>query len=263
MGCSACCARCLAGLPYASLAATALCFAGVALFCGCGHAGLAGAAGVLRAHFAVAAGTDAGGETADGETADGDALGLGVRLAQHVIYAAACVFFLYGVVLLAQGFYASGAARQTRGSFRATGCGRCLGATLVLLTFLLGVAWLGVFGLSALPVFVLHGARAACAALRAADNGTAGGAGAAGADVCVDARQYGVVPWHAVPGRVCGSALGSVCDSAELELSFRLFLAASAGAAATVVALLVYMMAATYNYALLRLRGRDQCCTRF
>lgn len=26
----------------------------------------------------------------------------------------------------------------------------------------------------------------------------------------------GVVPWHAVPGRVCGSALGSVCDSAEV-----------------------------------------------
>ncbi|DAA14587.1 TPA: neuronal membrane glycoprotein M6-a, partial [Bos taurus] len=41
-GCFECCIKCLGGIPYASLIATILLYAGVALFCGCGHEALSG-----------------------------------------------------------------------------------------------------------------------------------------------------------------------------------------------------------------------------
>lgn len=246
MGCFECCIRCLGGVPYASLVATILCFAGVALFCGCGHVALAGTVAILEQHFSTNA-------------SDHALLSEVVQLMQYVIYGIASFFFLYGIVLLAEGFYTTSAVKELRGEFKTTACGRCISGMFVLLTYALGVAWLGVFGVSAVPVFMFHSTWAACAALRAPHTN-----GSAAADrICVDARQYGVVPWNAVPGRICGSALETVCDSNEFYVSHHLFIVACAGAAATVIALLVYMMATTYNYAVLKFRSRQDCCTKF
>lgn len=53
LGCSECCVKCLSGIPYASLIATILLYAGVALFCGCGHEALSGTVTILQNYFEV------------------------------------------------------------------------------------------------------------------------------------------------------------------------------------------------------------------
>lgn len=51
VGCFECCIKCLGGIPYASLIATILLYAGVALFCGCGHEALSGTVNILQTYF--------------------------------------------------------------------------------------------------------------------------------------------------------------------------------------------------------------------
>lgn len=53
-GCFECCIKCLGGIPYASLIATILLYAGVALFCGCGHEALSGTVNILQTYFEMA-----------------------------------------------------------------------------------------------------------------------------------------------------------------------------------------------------------------
>lgn len=49
---------------------------------------------------------------------------------QYAIYGVAGFFFLFGALLLAEGFYTTGAVRQVFGDYRATVCGKGLGATV-------------------------------------------------------------------------------------------------------------------------------------
>lgn len=51
-GCYDCCVRCLGAVPYASLAATLLCYAGMALFCVSAHQALAYTEELVEMHFA-------------------------------------------------------------------------------------------------------------------------------------------------------------------------------------------------------------------
>lgn len=53
-----------------------------------------------------------------------------IKYFQYVIYGLASFFFLYGILLLAEGFYATSAVKQTFGEFRSTQCGRCLSLTV-------------------------------------------------------------------------------------------------------------------------------------
>lgn len=56
----------------------------------------------------------------------------------------------------------------------------------VFLTYILGVAWLGVFGFSAVPVFLFYNMWSTCAAMRSPM------ANLTNVDsICVDVRQYG------------------------------------------------------------------------
>ncbi|XP_016331144.1 neuronal membrane glycoprotein M6-b-like [Sinocyclocheilus anshuiensis] len=128
----------------------------------------------------------------------------------------------------------------------------------VLLTYILGIAWLGVFGFSAVPVFLFYNVRSTCAAMRSPM------ANLTSVDsICVDVRQYGIIPWNATPGKACGSTLADICNTSEFYLSYHLFIVACAGAGATVIALLIYMMATTYNFAVLKFKSREDCCTKF
>ncbi|XP_032886781.1 proteolipid protein DM alpha [Amblyraja radiata] len=245
MGCSECCVRCLRGVPFASLIATMLCFVGVAVFCGCGHEALAGTEKLIEQHFAQ-------------NFMDYALLVTLVQVFQYVIYGTASFFFLYGVLLLAEGFYTTSAVKALFGEFRTTMCGRCVSATFILLTHGVMVVWMAVFALSALPVYVYFTMWSACQMVkRVTENGTGF------EEVCVDVRQYGILPWNASPGKICGANLAVVCNTSDLELTYHLFIATFAGAAATTIALLTYMMAATYNYAVLKFLSRDNCCTKF
>lgn len=45
---------------------------------------------------------------------------------QYVIYGIASFFFLYGIILLAEGFYTTSAVKELHGEFKTTICGRCI-----------------------------------------------------------------------------------------------------------------------------------------
>ncbi|XP_066542865.1 glycoprotein M6Bb isoform X2 [Hoplias malabaricus] len=243
MGCLDCCIKCLGGVPYASLVATILCFSGVALFCGCGHVALTGTLTILETHFSRI-------------PTDHATLTEVIQLLQYVIYGIASFFFLYGIILLAEGFYTTSAVKELHSEFKTTICGRCISAMFVFLTYILGVAWLGVFGFSAVPVFLFYNMWSTCSTMKASPL-------PGNSSICVDMRQYGIIPWTAKPGVACGSMLLDICNSSEFYLSYHLYIVACAGAGATVIALLIYMMATTYNFALLKFKSREDCCTKF
>uniref|UniRef100_A0A674NLG8 Glycoprotein M6B n=1 Tax=Takifugu rubripes TaxID=31033 RepID=A0A674NLG8_TAKRU len=219
MGCFECCIKCLGGVPYASLVATILCFSGVALFCGCGHVALTGTVTILESHFSRV-------------TSDHAMLTDVIQLMQYVIYGIASFFFLYGIILLAEGFYTTSAVKELHSEFKTTICGRCISGMFVFLTYILGVAWLGVFGFSAVPVFLFYNMWSTCATMRSPM------ANMTNIDsICVDVRQYGIIPWNATPGKACGSTLSDICNTNEFYLSYHLYIVACAGAGATVIAL--------------------------
>ncbi|ERE65704.1 myelin proteolipid protein, partial [Cricetulus griseus] len=233
-----CCARCLVGAPFASLVATGLCFFGVALFCGCGHEALTGTEKLIETYFSK-------------NYQDYEYLINVIHAFQYVIYGTASFFFLYGALLLAEGFYTTGAVRQIFGDYKTTICGKGLSATFVGITYALTVVWLLVFACSAVPVYIYFNTWTTCQSI-AFPSKTSASIGT----LCADARMYGVLPWNAFPGKVCGSNLLSICKTAEFQMTFHLFIAAFVGAAATLVSLLTFMIAATYNFAVLKLMGR-------
>ncbi|XP_010130972.1 PREDICTED: myelin proteolipid protein [Buceros rhinoceros silvestris] len=238
MGLLECCARCLIGAPFASLVATGLCFFGVALFCGCGHEALTGTEQLIETYFSK-------------NYQDYEYLIDVIHVFQYFIYGTSSFFFLYGALLLAEGFYTTGAVRQIFGDYRTTICGKGLSATFVGITYVLSIIWLLVFACSAVPVYIYFNTWTTCQSI-ANPSKTSASIGT----LCADARMYGVLPWNAFPGKVCGSNLLSICKTSEFQMTFHLFIAAFVGAAATLVSLLTFMIAATYNFAVLKLMGR-------
>ncbi|XP_009330007.1 PREDICTED: myelin proteolipid protein [Pygoscelis adeliae] len=134
---------------------------------------------------------------------------------------------------------------------------QCLGKWLghpdkfVGITYVLTIIWLLVFACSAVPVYIYFNTWTTCQSI-ANPSKTSASIGT----LCADARMYGVLPWNAFPGKVCGSNLLSICKTSEFQMTFHLFIAAFVGAAATLVSLLTFMIAATYNFAVLKLMGR-------
>lgn len=49
-----------------------------------------------------------------------------IQMMQYVIYGIASFFFLYGIILLAEGFYTTSAVKELHGEFKTTACGRCI-----------------------------------------------------------------------------------------------------------------------------------------
>ncbi|XP_056138740.1 proteolipid protein 1a isoform X2 [Lampris incognitus] len=222
MGCYDCCMRCLGGVPYCSLVATLLCFSGIALFCGCGHQALTETERLIENYFARNL---------------QDYITLAIQYFQYVIYGLASFFFLYCIVLLAEGFYTTSAAKQTFGEFRSTMCGRCLSSSFIVVTYILAVLWLLVFAFSALPVYFFYNMDATCHTIEVLTETPA-----SINQLCVDARQYGLLPWNAVPGKACGMTLSTICKTREYRMTYHLYIAAFAGAGITLLALVHYSL---------------------
>ncbi|NWI19984.1 MYPR protein, partial [Crypturellus soui] len=119
------------------------------------------------------------------------------------------------------------------------------------ITYVLTVLWLLVFACSAVPVYIYFSTWTTCQSI-ANPSKTSATIGS----LCADARMYGVLPWNAFPGKVCGANLLSVCKTSEFQMTFHLFIAAFVGAAATLVSLVTFIIATTYNFAVLKLMGR-------
>ncbi|TSX30743.1 Neuronal membrane glycoprotein M6-a [Bagarius yarrelli] len=171
-GCSDCCIKCLSGIPYASLIATILLYAGVALFCGCGHEALSGTVTILQNYFEV---VQSSGETLDVFTM--------IDILKYVIYGVAAAFFVYGILLMVEGFFTTGAIRDLYGDFKITTCGRCVSAWFIMLTYVFMLAWLGVTAFTSLPVFMYFNIWNTCQNMTVTE----------AANLCFDLRQFGIV----------------------------------------------------------------------
>ncbi|KAJ1199260.1 hypothetical protein NDU88_003098 [Pleurodeles waltl] len=275
MGWLDCCMKCVAGVPFASMVATVLCFSGVALFCGCGHEALAGTEKLIETYFSK-------------NYQDYEYLISVINALEYVIYGTAAFFFLFGALLLAEGFYTTTAVKHILGDFKTTICGQALSATVtggptkgrgsrhhrpshslerfcqclgkwlghpdkfVGVTYAVTVLWILVFACSAVPVYIYFSTWITCQSIAFPSKTSA-----SISSLCVDARMYGVLPWNSFPGKVCGSSLLTICKTSEFQLTFHLFIAAFIGAAATLIALLTYIIAATYNFAVLKVMGRS------
>lgn len=53
---------------------------------------------------------------------------LSIDILKYIIYGLAAGFFVFGVLLLVEGFFTTGAIRDLYGEFKITACGRCLTA---------------------------------------------------------------------------------------------------------------------------------------
>ena len=51
-----------------------------------------------------------------------------IDILKYVIYGVASAFLVYGVLLMVEGFFTSGAIRDLYGDFKITACGRCVSA---------------------------------------------------------------------------------------------------------------------------------------
>lgn len=240
-GCYDCCVRCIGAVPYPSLVATLLCYAGMALFCGAGHQALAATDVLVETFFAR-------------NPQDFVGMASFIMYFQYVIYGLASFFFLYGILLLAEGFYSTSAVKQTFGEFRSTQCGRCLSLTFIVVTYILTFIWLVVFAFTIIPVFFLFNMEQTCHNINILAETTP--SINQHNWICMDARQYGLLPWNAMPGKACGMTLASICKASEFHLAYDLYIAAFAGAGVTLLALFLYLVATTYNYAVLRFLGR-------
>uniref|UniRef100_A0A4W5PZ62 Neuronal membrane glycoprotein M6-a n=1 Tax=Hucho hucho TaxID=62062 RepID=A0A4W5PZ62_9TELE len=218
--CFECCVKCLGVLPYASLFATILLYAGVALFCGCGHEALSGTVTILQNYFEVV--------RAPVETLDVLTM---IDILKYVIYGVAAAFFVYGILLMVEGFFTTGAIRDLYGDFKITACGRCVSAWFIMLTYIFFLAWLGVTAFTSLPVFMYFNIWTICQNTTVVE----------GANLCLDLRQFGKggPGWRPV---LCLIVF-------QLDMTFHLFVCALAGAGAAVIAMVHYLMVLSANWA--------------
>ncbi|NWH38542.1 MYPR protein, partial [Chloropsis hardwickii] len=289
-----CCARCLIGAPFASLVATGLCFFGVALFCGCGHEALTGTEQLIETYFSknyqdyeflidvILTGVWHPFARPSGFTTLGRRprpsgfwdvpKGSTALLGTAVVPSGAG---WGGTVEGGQKSHAvqswAQAASQSptcptpspawgtsRSPVRGLGPsvttavpGSVLPLQFVGITYVLTIIWLVVFACSAVPVYIYFNTWTTCQSI-----GNPTKTSASIGTLCADARMYGVLPWNAFPGKVCGSNLLSICKTSEFQMTFHLFIAAFVGAAATLVSLVTFIIATTYNFAVLKLMGR-------
>ncbi|RVE76786.1 hypothetical protein OJAV_G00012090 [Oryzias javanicus] len=237
-GCKECCERCVGSLPWASLIATILLYMGVALFCGCGHEALSGTVNILQSYF-------------DMVPAAGDALDVFtiINILKYIIYGLAAGFFVFGVLLLVEGFFTTGAIRDLYGEFKITACGRCLTAFLMFLAYLFFLVWLGVTAFTSLPVFMYFNVWSMCQNTSLVDK----------ANLCLDLRQFGAVT-VSEERTLCTASerFVKMCESNELDLTFHLFVCALAGAGAAVIAMVHFLMALAANWGYLKDASRLQ-----
>ncbi|XP_032803440.1 neuronal membrane glycoprotein M6-b-like [Petromyzon marinus] len=225
MGCFECCIKCLGGVPYASLLATILCFTGVTLACTCGHEALTGTVTVLQSFYS---------------TLDEDALNHMqnvVSRAQYLSYGLASTCAFCSLMLLTQSIYTTGSVTDLYGTFSMTTFGRCIHAMCLGVAYLLMLVWIVLTGLLAIPVWVFRAISIACA-----DS-------ALGFPVCVDIRQYGVLPWSMGDTILCETALEDMCSSAEFDVTYHLFVVSMAGALLATIAMIHYLMVLAANWA--------------
>uniref|UniRef100_A0A8C6TF78 Glycoprotein M6Aa n=1 Tax=Neogobius melanostomus TaxID=47308 RepID=A0A8C6TF78_9GOBI len=212
-----CCLSCLTGIPYPSLIATILLYVGVALFCGCGHEVLTGTVTILQNYFEVVR-----------NPADALDIFTLIDTAKYVIYGIAAAFFVYGILLMVEGFFTSGAIKDLYGDFKITTCGRCVSVWFIMLTYLFLLSWLCVATFTMLPVYCYLNIWDICKNATTLED----------TSLCLDPRQYRIVPLTESKMVCAGSEkFYKMCESNELNMTYHLSICTLAGAVAVVLAM--------------------------
>lgn len=64
-----------------------------------------------------------------------------IDIIKYVIYGIASAFFVYGILLMVEGFFTSGAIKDLYGDFKITTCGRCVSAWVGPAIYLEHLLW--------------------------------------------------------------------------------------------------------------------------
>lgn len=228
MGCFDSCLHCLSLVPWASLIALVLCWAGTALFSGAGHAAITNTVKLLQ-DFNITR-----------ESATPDVLELAANL-KYSIYGISAFIFLLTILLFVDGLMATRAVKNDYDAGCKSTCGGLFaGIVLTVFTYLSSIGWIVVTCGASLPVYFHLVSNWQCSAVESSPDDAS--------DYCIYFSQTGLK----APGNdegICGETLKQLCDSPEFIVSEQLFTIAFIGSAAALVSMKQFLMSLSANYA--------------
>ncbi|MGH0130966.1 UNVERIFIED_CONTAM: hypothetical protein FKN15_056692 [Acipenser sinensis] len=210
-----------------------------------------------------------------------------IDIFKYVIYGVAAAFFVYGILLMVEGFFTTGAIKDLYGDFKITTCGRCVSCWYVIYGvaaafFVYGILLMveGFFTTGAIKdlygdfKITTCGRCVSCWFIMLTYIFMLAWLGVTaftslpvfmyfniwticqnttiveGANLCLDLRQFGIVTIGEEKKICTGSEnFYKMCESNELDLTFHLFIVALAGAGAAVIAMIHYLMVLSANWA--------------
>ncbi|KAH3833319.1 neuronal membrane glycoprotein M6-a-like [Dreissena polymorpha] len=226
----------IGNVPFASLIACIIVFAGVGVFCGTLYRALTI---ILKSVM----------EELFGFTVSW------LQVLQIVFIIIACVMALYAIMLLIFGFLATGATRKN--VYSGASCimgGRVSAGFFMFISYILNLAWMGVTALCVIPIAGYLMLRSICSTeVYSKDASSLGG-------YCFSLTHFGIYrnqsfpPGITPPGReaLCGhTELRRFCDN--IEISGPLFCVAFVGAVLICLGMLHFMVSLAANYTRIRI----------
>nr|CAB3250609.1 neuronal membrane glycoprotein M6-a [Phallusia mammillata] len=233
MGCFSGCVRCLSLVPWASLIATVMCWAGTAVFCGTGHEAITYTFNLL--------------ETANISGFNWTATSIDEVLlpVKYATYGIAAYMFGLTLLIFIFGLFATRAVKSDyEDSCITSGCGICIGVFATFVSYLTTVGWILIICGAALPLYVFTVIWSQCDAVES------------GLNACIDFVQLGIFPpsKESDPyGRLCNDQLEVLCNDQNLNLTYQLYIIAFVGAGVALLSMKQYLMCLSANYAYIKM----------
>jgi len=226
MGCIDSCLHCLSLVPWATLIALVICWAGTALFCGAQHAAISN----MKIIF-------------NDMSLDWTYFEKLAQSLQYSIYGIAGFIFLLTILLFVDGLLSTRAVKHDYDSgCKPTCCGITYGVIMTVFTYLTGIGWILITCASTLPVYFFFVAKQQCDAINSLeDESTAD-------NYCIYLDQTGIVE----PGtnkQICGEDLSAFCSNETVNLTQQLSLIGLIGAASALLSIKHFLMSLSSNYA--------------
>jgi len=226
MGCIDSCLHCLSLVPWASLIALVLCWAGTALFSGAGHSALSNTFDLLN--------------ESNIEGIDITSLMKLTQDLKYSIYGISAFIFLLTILLFVDGLMSTRAVKNDYDAGCKSTCwGLFTGIILTVFTYLSGIGWLLITCGVTLPVYFYLVSNSQCSAVSEATNKE---------DFCLYFTQTGLVlPGQG--GKLCGNDLQMLCENSQYKLTEQLYMITLIGAIAALVSMKQFLMSLSANYA--------------
>lgn len=239
MSCAERCSECLGLVPWASLIAMIVCWAGTALFCGTGHEALTLSLQLIN---------DAGIPGFDLTVSRVDEV---LQSFKYAIYGISGYMFVLSLLLFSDGVLSTRAVKKEIDfSCKETKCGTCSNVMYTCISYVTSVGWLLMSAFAALPLYFFQVSNSQCDIVKNAPANTTDG-------VCVDFVQAGLMPYqqssNANFGRLCGDDLESTCEKDEYTLTYQMYLIAFAGSCIAVLSMKHFLMTLSANFAYVRM----------